>query len=420
MDISPVELMAETRALSALLRAESADRGIWSASRSPEIGSDHLRRLGITRVGSLTGLDTIGIPVFFACRPNSRSLSVSQGKGMDVQSARIGAIMEAAEHAFSGEAGQLATAERSQRELHNLRRRYLSPNALLPGAGESEPDRRMRWLPGISLFSGDEILVPLGAVGFDLRIEGDAERRGFSASTVGLAAAFTLVEACLHATLEMIENDATAMIDFLGRLPGLARPLTYASGSSEPLDNLIEKLGRAGLVLQLVSIDSPSGFPVVGAFVRPAADVPAEPGMRTFAGFACRLTPEAAAIAAALEAIQSRSTAIAGARDDLQSSDYEGSHPLLEQPFGTAMELGQMPGAPADALTSPEAQLRYVLARTRAGSASDVIAVPLGGLSSGLRVVRIVAPVLQSASGRDTVRIGVSMLEAIVAAAASR
>jgi len=32
--------------------------------------------LGITRVGLLTGLDTIGIPVAFATRPNSHTLSV--------------------------------------------------------------------------------------------------------------------------------------------------------------------------------------------------------------------------------------------------------------------------------------------------------------------------------------------------------
>ena len=35
--------------------------------------------LGITRVANVTGLDTIGIPVTMVCRPNSRSLAVSQG-----------------------------------------------------------------------------------------------------------------------------------------------------------------------------------------------------------------------------------------------------------------------------------------------------------------------------------------------------
>jgi YcaO-like protein with predicted kinase domain len=47
-----------------------------------------LPKLGITRVANVTGLDTIGIPVAMAVRPNSRSLSVSQGKGLDLDAAR--------------------------------------------------------------------------------------------------------------------------------------------------------------------------------------------------------------------------------------------------------------------------------------------------------------------------------------------
>jgi YcaO-like protein with predicted kinase domain len=48
-----------------------------------------LQEIGITRVGDITGLDRIGIPVWIAVRPNSRTLSVSQGKGLDAPAARI-------------------------------------------------------------------------------------------------------------------------------------------------------------------------------------------------------------------------------------------------------------------------------------------------------------------------------------------
>ena len=40
--------------------------------------------MGITRVANVTGLDTIGIPVVMVVRPNSRSLAVSQGKGLNL------------------------------------------------------------------------------------------------------------------------------------------------------------------------------------------------------------------------------------------------------------------------------------------------------------------------------------------------
>jgi ribosomal protein S12 methylthiotransferase accessory factor len=40
--------------------------------------------MGVTRIANVTGLDRIGIPVAIAVRPNSRSVSVAQGKGQTV------------------------------------------------------------------------------------------------------------------------------------------------------------------------------------------------------------------------------------------------------------------------------------------------------------------------------------------------
>ena len=47
----------------------------------------HFAELGITRVGLLTALDLLEIPVAFATRPNSYTLSVFQGKGIDEDAA---------------------------------------------------------------------------------------------------------------------------------------------------------------------------------------------------------------------------------------------------------------------------------------------------------------------------------------------
>ena len=52
---------------------------------------------GITRVANVTGLDWVGIPVVTVSRPNSRSLSVSQGKGLTLDAAIASGIMEAIE-----------------------------------------------------------------------------------------------------------------------------------------------------------------------------------------------------------------------------------------------------------------------------------------------------------------------------------
>src|SRR5690606_30183412 len=55
------------------------------------------RRAGITRIAELTGLDTLGIPVFAAIRPMGKSLSTQQGKGLTAEAARISALMESLE-----------------------------------------------------------------------------------------------------------------------------------------------------------------------------------------------------------------------------------------------------------------------------------------------------------------------------------
>src|SRR5882672_4545796 len=56
-----------------------------------------LRAAGITRLADVTGLDWIGIPVYQAIRPNSRTLSASQGKGLTRAQAQVSALMEALE-----------------------------------------------------------------------------------------------------------------------------------------------------------------------------------------------------------------------------------------------------------------------------------------------------------------------------------
>src|SRR5204862_1033387 len=56
-----------------------------------------LRAAGITRLADVTGLDWIGVPVYQAIRPNSRTLSASQGKGLTPAQAKVSALMESLE-----------------------------------------------------------------------------------------------------------------------------------------------------------------------------------------------------------------------------------------------------------------------------------------------------------------------------------
>src|SRR3984893_12218712 len=73
-------------------------------------GRPHAARMGITRLGNITGLDHIGIPVAVAVRPNSRSVSVSQGKGLELPQAMASALMEDCEGFHAEEIGPLRLA----------------------------------------------------------------------------------------------------------------------------------------------------------------------------------------------------------------------------------------------------------------------------------------------------------------------
>src|SRR5207342_3012832 len=58
----------------------------------------HLATFGITRCADITGLDSIGIPVYVAVRAQGRVLQTSNGKGLTHVDALVSAQMEAIEH----------------------------------------------------------------------------------------------------------------------------------------------------------------------------------------------------------------------------------------------------------------------------------------------------------------------------------
>src|SRR6266436_8842473 len=115
--------------------------------------------MGITRVANVTGLDSVGIPVVMVCRPNSRSVAVSQGKGIDLASARASGVMEATElyHAETITLPlRLATYEelRYQHDVVDVDR--------LPHASGSRfhPNLRLLWCEGRDLLDGKNVFVP--------------------------------------------------------------------------------------------------------------------------------------------------------------------------------------------------------------------------------------------------------------------
>ncbi|GAA1956839.1 YcaO-like family protein [Amycolatopsis minnesotensis] len=284
-------------------------------SREPEETWQWIRpklpQVGITRVADVTWLDEIGIPVFQAIRPNARTLSVSQGKGVSNALAKVSAAMEAIElwHAENPLAApaRVGTVEEMERvvdygvrELPLAERNHLNPDAILP------------WRPVRLIDGGGESFVPADLLRLDYRFDRRWAPPLFRASSNGLASGNTLDEALLHGMYEVVERDAMARAA-RGGVPPLVDPETIGNAG---LVDLLERFRVTKVHVQIRFLDNPYRIPAFDARIWSDA-FPA-----TFGGAGAHLDAAVALSRALTEAAQSRATAIAGARDDIGHGPY--------------------------------------------------------------------------------------------------
>ena len=175
--------------------------------------------MGITRVANVTGLDSVGIPVVMVCRPNSRSVAVSQGKGIDLASARASGLMEAVElyHAETITLPlRLATYE-ELRYQHNV-----VEVDDLPRGFESRfhPFLRLLWCEGRDLLDGRNVLVPYELVHTNYTVPLPDGHGCFAASSNGLASGNTLNRSYQPGNLR---SHRTARYEPVGASAGIRR-----------------------------------------------------------------------------------------------------------------------------------------------------------------------------------------------------
>jgi ribosomal protein S12 methylthiotransferase accessory factor len=141
--------------------------------------------LGMSRLADVTGLDRIGMPVWQAVRPWGRSLSVHQGKGLDADSARLGACMEAIE---------CSHAEAWSPPLHRCAFNELPAAARAPAADDFARRRGavagtlvLDWAVADRLDGRGRLWVPAATVSLDLVTPGP---EGITRSSNGQGAGF--------------------------------------------------------------------------------------------------------------------------------------------------------------------------------------------------------------------------------------
>jgi YcaO-like protein with predicted kinase domain len=355
------------------------------------------RQIGITRLGNVTGLDRIGIPVTVAVRPNSRSFSVSQGKGLGLSQALASALMEAIE-LFHGENLTARTVVSSYREL-SAETCVVQPD-LLCGTGIPLPDRaRIAWMEGYDLLGREACWVPWEVVHTDYTLPTSHSGEHFLSGTNGLAAGNHLVEAISSAICELVERDAVALWHARGVRERSRCRLDVASIGDEDCSTLLELYETARIPIRLWDVTTDIGIPAFVCDI-PAAIDDAPSGLRRFRGAGCHPDRGVALARAMTEAAQIRLTYIAGIRDDLPPSDYTES---AEEKLGAALldavsqaaEARSFRDVPSLDTDDVAVDLRWELERLRAVGVERIIAVDLTRPDFGIPVVRMVIPGLE-------------------------
>jgi YcaO-like protein with predicted kinase domain len=354
------------------------------------------RQIGITRLGNVTGLDRIGIPVTVAVRPNSRSLSVSQGKGLRLSQALASAVMEAIE-LFHGEELTDRTVTASFQELSEQTTCVVTPGSLCGTGIPLSEQARIEWIEGYDLLSSEACWVPWEVVHTDYTLPTRHSSKHFLSGTNGLAAGNHLAEATSSAICELIERDAVALWHAQSMHERSRRRLDVASIDDEDCCALLRLYEAAQISPRLWDVTSDIGIPAFICDIPAATDDPSG-GLRRFRGAGCHPDRRVALARAMTEAAQTRLTYIAGIRDDL--SDYTES---AQDKLGAALlDAVSQTAEPRSFCNAPSldsddviVDLRWQLERLRTIGVKRIIAVDLTREDFDIPVVRMVIPGLE-------------------------
>jgi len=356
-----------------------------------------MAEMGITRVANVTGLDRIGIPVVMVCRPNSRSLAVHQGKGLDLDAAKASGLMEAAE-SFHAETITLPLRFASYDELAPSH--PVIDVERLPRSLEGRYDQRLPlpWIEGRDLVSGEALWLPFELVSLNYTVPPFPGSGCFPATSNGLASGNHLLEAISHGVFEIIERDALTLWRLRGRQARLESAVDPASVGDPLTRELLDPFERAEVEVRLWDATSDIGIACFVCLIMSRKDESADPEF----GAGCHPMREVALIRALTEAAQARLTYISGARDDFASPLYgeatrqarlHEARGWLAEPI-TGRRFDAVPTFESDDI---QADIDHALERLARIGAGRIVAVDLTKPELGIPVVRIVVPGLEGA-----------------------
>lgn len=264
-----------------------------------------LHQYGITRIANITGLDTLGIPTYVAYRPNARSLSCSQGKGVSHDLAKISAIMEAIEFYY----GEHLPSPDLYGSFNELNKAYnLFPIDTIKKALLKRDllNAHLGWLKGFNLIDEKPVYFPHNLISLDKSTYNSGSLALWPSSN-GLASGNTYEEALCHALFELIERDSQETdSDKIVDLTRISDPVCQ-----KVVDTILQNVRMVVTDIRNHQLSMP---------VYKAVIVDKKNANRLslgIIGHGCHLSAQVAFLRAVTEAAQARLTYISGARDDI-------------------------------------------------------------------------------------------------------
>ena len=274
-------------------------------------------RFGISRLANVTGLDSVGLPVVIAIRPNARSIAVSQGKGMTLEHAKASALMEAIEiwHAEHLDVPVYYSSIADLEKRHGFVNLDRLPETPHPRPPHTE---RQHWIVAHDIVAQADKLVPFEMVHADYTHPISPEAGRYPASTNGLASGNHILEAICHGICEVVERDALAIWHVQPMRQQHAARIDPMSIDNESLKASLTRFARSGLDCAIWDATSDTGIPTFLAVVHDPSASADHLGL----GSGTHPDPVIALHRTLNEAAQTRLNYISGAREDLFHDEY--------------------------------------------------------------------------------------------------
>jgi ribosomal protein S12 methylthiotransferase accessory factor len=278
-------------------------------TRIPEVA----RALGVTRFADVTRLDRLGLPVWQAIRPMSKSMSVHQGKAWSAISAKLGAAMEGIESA-AAEQPIAVTLKATPAEIAAQDLAFHISDYFFDRSSNAKFNPVLDWTELQPLIGTAAFLAPTLCISMDFTVDIDTP---LDRCSNGLAGGGSRAEALVSAICETIERDFCAQWRAESVRSKLNRQLDLSSINLPWFQQFLSLLETHNLTLMCWDV---SYWPEFPTFHCRLVDLSNETGFSLPAteGWSCHPDPCVALSSCILEAVQSRLTIIAGARDDIE------------------------------------------------------------------------------------------------------